>query len=162
LRLSSSLVKALSPLLGGVVAAALAASAVVGARTELASGCSVDYTVRSQWRDGFTADVRVTNRGVAIREWTLSWTFPGGQRVASGWNGDWSQSGETVSVRGIDSGAVLGTGSSASVGFHASPGRTAYGRTNPPPAQFLLDGVACTRSVERTPVMAGTGSAAMK
>ena len=34
----------------------------------------------------------------AIRSWTLRYTYPGGERFATGWKGTWSQSGDIVTV----------------------------------------------------------------
>ena len=59
-----------------------------------ATGCSVTYTVQSQWPGGFTANVAITNLGDAVSSWTLAFDFPNaGQKVTQGWGATWTQSG---------------------------------------------------------------------
>ncbi|WP_203791707.1 cellulose binding domain-containing protein, partial [Paractinoplanes rishiriensis] len=36
-----------------------------------AAGCSVNYTVASQWQGGFGANVTITNLGDPLSGWTL-------------------------------------------------------------------------------------------
>src|SRR6266508_3961005 len=77
--------------LGGMATAALPASA--------ATGCSIAYTVQSQWPDGFTANVAITNLGDPISSWTLTFDFPdASQRVTQGWSATWTQSRTQVSA----------------------------------------------------------------
>ena len=61
--------------------------------------CSVDYKT-NDWGSGFTADLTLTNRGTeAIDGWTLTYDYAGNQKLGNGWNGTWSQSGKTVTVK---------------------------------------------------------------
>src|SRR6185437_16691065 len=63
------------------------------------SACSVTYTVQNQWTGGFTASLNITNLGsTALNGWTLVFTFPGSQQVTQLWNGNVSQSGNTVTI----------------------------------------------------------------
>jgi hypothetical protein len=118
-----------------------------------ASGCSVAYTVTSRWGSGFNADVKVTNLGDPLSSWTLTWTFAAGQAVAQGWNGTFTQSGTSVSVRNAAYNGSLPTGGSVTPGF------TGSGSADPVPTAFALNGVACTGgTTSPTPTATPTGS----
>jgi len=105
---------------GAVVAVAgVAVIAVVVSRSPAAavSSCSATYTVTKQWPTGFTASIKVTSGPAAIRSWTLRYTYPGGERLTAGWEGTWSQSGDTVTVSNESWNGSLAPDSS--VGIHA-------------------------------------------
>lgn len=104
-----------------------------------AAGCRVDYTVTNQWNTGFGANVTVTNLGDPLSSWTLKWAFPGTQRVDSGWNGNFSQSGNQVTVTNAPYNGSLGTGASVVPGFNGT-----WSGSNPAPTAFTLNGVSCT------------------
>ena len=101
-------------------------------------GCSVAYTANA-WSTGFTADVRITNRGSAVSSWTLAFTVPANVTVTSGWSGVWSQSGSTVTVRNAAWNGSLGSGATTSAGFQA----TFTGATPANPTGYALNGVPC-------------------
>ncbi|WP_246002434.1 glycoside hydrolase family 6 protein [Allorhizocola rhizosphaerae] len=102
-------------------------------------GCSVAYRIDSQWPQGFTATVTITNRGPAINGWTLNFTFPGNQSITNSWNVRPTQSGNQVTA--LDGGwnASIPTNGTAGFGFQAT-----YSGTNAPPTGFRLNGVACS------------------
>ncbi|MGH3735738.1 MAG: cellulase family glycosylhydrolase [Micromonosporaceae bacterium] len=102
------------------------------------AACRVSYVVRSEWNTGFTADVTITNLGVATSGWTLGFGFPGDQRITNGWSATWSQDGAQVTARSLDWNANLPTGGATTVGFNGS-----YSGSNPTPADFTLNGRAC-------------------
>jgi non-reducing end alpha-L-arabinofuranosidase len=148
---------------------AAAATAVLGvtlvgvAGTQLASaataGCSVAYTVGSQWPGGFTASVTVTNLGDPVTSWRLNWGFATGQTITQLWNGSFTQSGAEVNVTNAAWNGSLGTGASTQFGFNGS-----YTDSNPVPASFSMNGVTCTGGVtpsssapSSTPPPAGNG-----
>jgi hypothetical protein len=58
--------------------------------------------------------------------------------VANGWNGTWSQSGTTVTVRNVAWNGGLPSGGTVSTGFQAS-----FSGSNPPLAAFALNGSSC-------------------
>jgi Cellulose binding domain len=91
---------AASVLVGGMIVATAttAAGATSASADPLASSCQAAYSVTRQWSTGFTAAITITNSDVGITAWTLRFTFPGDQQIDGGWDGDWSESGETVSV----------------------------------------------------------------
>ncbi|MGA5299150.1 cellulose-binding domain-containing protein [Nucisporomicrobium flavum] len=122
-----------------------AAVLVVPTMASAASACDVTYTVNS-WSNGFTADVKVTNRSAAVSPWTLTWTFPGDQRVTSGWSATVTQSGSAVTAAAPSWAPSLGTGASASFGFQGT-----YSGTNTAPASFSLNGVRCGEDTTTPP-----------
>src|SRR5215469_12578790 len=64
-----------------------------------ATSCSAAYSVATDWGSGFTANINVTNNGTtAITGWTLTYSYAGNQTLASGWAGNWTQSGKTITV----------------------------------------------------------------
>lgn len=102
-----------------------------------ATGCQVSWQV-NQWGNGFTADVRITNRGASLSSWTLTWTFTGNQQVTNGWNAQISQSGQSVTARNATWNGSLPANGTVSFGFQAT-----YSGSNPSPADFRLNGAAC-------------------
>jgi hypothetical protein len=120
----------------GVAAVALPASAA-------STGCSVTYTVASQWQGGFNANVAITNLGDPVSSWTLTFDFPDTfQKVSQGWSGTWSQSGTHVTVASMSWNGVLGTNANTSIGFIGT-----WTNTNPVPTSFALGATTCTGSV---------------
>src|SRR4051812_40620291 len=69
--------------------------------------CSVDYTT-NDWGSGFTASLNITNRGTeTISGWTVTYAYTGNQTLTNGWNGTWSQSGKTVTVKNASHNAAI-------------------------------------------------------
>jgi|GEM_PF-2825433 len=96
-------------------------SAVLTAGHREVSSCSAAYSVTDQWSSGFTAAITVTSGPVAIRSWTLRYTYPGSpgspgsEHLDEGWDGTWSQSGETVTVRNQSHNGSLAPDSSVGI-----------------------------------------------
>src|SRR5579871_148584 len=118
--------------LGGL---SLAAAAPASAST----GCSVAYTVQSDWGSGFVVNLTITNLGSPISNWTLAYSYAGNQTVTNGWNGNWTQSGKNVTVTNAAFNGSLGTNGTASPGAQFS-----YSGSNVNPTSFSLNGVQCT------------------
>ncbi|MEU4286135.1 cellulose binding domain-containing protein [Nocardiopsis dassonvillei] len=135
---------------GACLATALATGAALAAvatgPASAAAGCEVAYTVQNQWNDGFTAAVSVTNLGDPVDGWTLEWDFTAGERVTSGWNGEFSGSGNRVSVADTGWNAAIATGASVSFGFNGS-----HGGAPEVPDSFTLNGTVCTGGTEEPP-----------
>lgn len=108
------------------------------APTPRASTCTVVYTAPSQWQNGFTANVRITNAGPALDGWALTWTFPGDQRVTHAWSSVVTQDGARVTARNAPYNGRLPTGGRVELGFNG-----AFSGTNTAPTDFSLDGVPC-------------------
>ncbi|WP_372488323.1 CotH kinase family protein [Micromonospora hortensis] len=85
-----------------------------------AAGCTATYTVTSQWTGGFQGEVRVTAGTSAISNWTVTWTFTGGQSVAQAWNATVTSQGSTVTARNVAYNGALGVGASTAFGFLGS------------------------------------------
>jgi cellulose 1,4-beta-cellobiosidase len=119
----------------GLGGAGLAAAATTPASA--ATSCQVAYSANS-WSTGFTASITITNEGSALTSWTLAYTYSGNQQLAQGWSGNWSQSGETVTVTNASWNGSLATGASTSIGANFS-----YSGTNTAPAAFTINGTAC-------------------
>ncbi|GJF28017.1 hypothetical protein KNE206_07170 [Kitasatospora sp. NE20-6] len=103
------------------------------------AACSVAYRANS-WTGGFTADVTVKNTGTsAISGWTLTWTYPGDQKVTSAWNAKVTQSGAAVTATDLGYNGSLAPGASTGFGFQGT-----YGSNNTTPTAFTLNGAACT------------------
>ncbi|WP_433788802.1 cellulose-binding domain-containing protein [Actinoplanes sp. CA-252034] len=128
-------------------AAVLAAVTVVAAQgaSAAAAGCRITYTISSQWQGGFGASVAVTNLGDPVTGWTLRWSYGAGQTVAQAWNATVTQTGTAVTAVNASYNGALTTGGSASFGFNGS-----WTGSNPVPAAFTLNGVACTGGVTPT------------
>ncbi|MFI5839607.1 non-reducing end alpha-L-arabinofuranosidase family hydrolase [Catenuloplanes sp. NPDC051500] len=139
--------------LASAAGALLASAAVVVAMPAdaAAAGCSVAYTVSSQWQGGFGANVAITNLGDPLDGWTLTWTFGAEQTVTQAWNATLTQTGTTVSAKNAGYNGSVGTDASVSFGFNGS-----WTGSNPAPTGFALNGVACTGGI--TPTTSPTGS----
>jgi len=107
------------------------------APTNPGNGCAAVATV-NQWSGGFTADVKITNRGPAVTAWTLTFTVGSTVRLTNGWNGVWSQSGTTLTVSNATWNGPLATGASVTPGFQAT-----FTGSNPAPTGFVLNGTPC-------------------
>jgi Cellulose binding domain/Fibronectin type III domain len=108
------------------------------------SSCAVHYAVSSSWPGGFGASVTLTNKGpAAINGWTLTFTWPNsGEGIQSGWNGNWSQSGSTVTVTNASwNGTIAANGGTVSIGFNG----TDTGQ-NPAPVAFYINGTICANN----------------
>ncbi|MFJ8900466.1 glycoside hydrolase family 48 protein [Streptomyces sp. NPDC102359] len=100
--------------------------------------CSVDYKT-NDWGSGFTADLTVTNRGTDVIDgWTLTYSYTGNQRLVNGWNGSWSQSGPTVTVRNAGHNGRIAAGGAVTTGAQFS-----YSGSNAAPASFAVNGTTC-------------------
>ena len=132
----------LIPALAALLLSAAGLGAVAAAPANAATGCTVAYTVQSQWNTGFSASVSITNLGSPITSWTLAYSYSGDQTLAQGWSGNWSQSGENVTVTNASWNGSLGTNAPAQIGANFS-----YSGTNTNPATFTLNGVTCNGQV---------------
>ncbi len=81
----------------------------------------VTYTTTSQWAGGFTSAVTITNTGTApVSGWTLAFTFPGDQKITSGWNSTITQNGENVTAANASYDETISPGGSTSAGLQAT------------------------------------------
>jgi acetylxylan esterase len=102
--------------------------------------CHVTYTKTSEWAGGFVANVTINDTGTApIQGWKLTFTFPGDQKITSGWNATISQSGTSVSATNASFDATINPGGNVSFGFQGT-----WTSNDTAPASFSLNGTACS------------------
>ncbi len=83
--------------------------------------CSGTGSVASSWSGGFQASIVVADTGGGpLNGWTLSFTLPSGETLASTWGGTFTQSGQTVTVTNAPYDGVIKQGGSVSIGFTAN------------------------------------------
>ncbi len=83
--------------------------------------CRAAYRTTSAWGHGFVAEVTVTNTSsAALDGWTAAFTFGGDQRIASAWNGSFTQSGAGVTLTPATWNRTLAPGATATVGLIGS------------------------------------------
>ncbi|HEX3048114.1 MAG TPA: cellulase family glycosylhydrolase [Bacillota bacterium] len=108
--------------------------------TNRSAGYSVAYVIQSDWGSGATINVTITNNSTAVvNGWTLAFTFPGNQTITNLWNGSYTQSGASVSVKdgGFNANIPAG-GGSVNFGFNLN-----YSGSNAKPTSFTLNGTVC-------------------
>jgi hypothetical protein len=104
------------------------------------AACRVSYATQ-EWSGGFTANVTVANTGgTAINGWRLGFSYPGDQRITSGWNATVSQSGSSVTATNLSYNAGIPPGGSTSFGVQGT-----WASSDASPTAFTLNGSACTR-----------------
>ena len=101
--------------------------------------CTVTYSVAHTWPGGLQAQALLTNTSTSpVSGWTLTWSFAGDQRVTDLWNGDFTQSGERVSVTNASYDGTIAPSASVTIGFTGSSTGS-----DAPPAAFQLNGADC-------------------
>jgi hypothetical protein len=116
--------------------------------------CSVDYKT-NDWGSGFTADLTLTNRGTdAINGWTLTYGYSGNQKLTNGWNGTWSQSGQSITVKNASYNGTIAAGAAVNTGAQFT-----YSGTNTAPTSFAVNGTTCA-GAHQPPVTVLTSPAA--
>ncbi|WBP84706.1 cellulase family glycosylhydrolase [Kitasatospora cathayae] len=121
--------------------AALAALPLTGPSATAATGlsCNVSYAVGNDWGSGFTTNVTITDTGTTpINGWTLGYTYPGNQTLQNGWNGNWTQSGQTVTVTNPSYAPTINPGATYTTSANFS-----YTGTNTAPTAFTVNGTPC-------------------
>jgi mannan endo-1,4-beta-mannosidase len=82
--------------------------------------CTATYAVTGQWGGGFQGAVTVKAGAAAISSWTVTWTWPSGQRFTNTWNAAVTGSGDAVTARNMPYNGSLAAGGSTTWGFTAS------------------------------------------
>lgn len=103
------------------------------------------YKVSSQWSGGFVGDVTLKNLGSAVTSWTLTWSFPNGQTVASAWNATVTKSGSTVTAKNVAWNGAIATNGTAAFGFQGG-----FSSANGVPTSFAMNGTTCTGAATST------------
>ena len=101
--------------------------------------CSAAYSLTNTWPGGFQAQIVLTNTGSStISPWTLTWTFPGDQKISSMWTAVYTQSGENVTAASEPYNATIAPGGSVTIGFTGS-----FTSSDSSPASFAVNGTGC-------------------
>ena len=109
-------------------------------KEEWVPGSKVVYK-KNDWGSGFTTSIDITNQGDALNGWTLKYSYAGTQKLASGWSGKWSQSGQDVTVQNESWNGALASGATVNIGAQFT-----YSGTNTDPTSFTLNGTPCNGS----------------
>ncbi|MFI5895124.1 cellulase family glycosylhydrolase [Actinoplanes sp. NPDC051513] len=105
--------------------------------TPATGGCTATYKQDNAWQGGFQGSLTVKNTGGgAVNPWSVTWSWPSGVTLASGWNATVTQSGTTVTAAAPTYAGSLAAGASVTVGFTANGAASA-------PATVKLNGAAC-------------------
>ncbi|MBM2619542.1 cellulose binding domain-containing protein [Actinoplanes sp. LDG1-06] len=101
--------------------------------------CRVTYRTTSEWTGGFVAEVTITNTGTTpVNGWSLAFTMPGNQRVATSWNAAFTQTGAAVTLTDAHWNARIPAGASVTAGLL---GR--WTTSNAAPTSFTLNNAPC-------------------
>jgi endo-1,4-beta-xylanase len=101
--------------------------------------CHVTYTKNSEWPGGFTAQVVIANTGTTtINGWSLTFTFPGDQKITSNFNGRFSQTGENATLANASYNGTIAPGASITDGFQGT-----WTSSDANPTSFSINGTAC-------------------
>ena len=101
--------------------------------------CHVTYTKNSEWPGGFTAQVTIANTGTTtINGWSLTFTFPGDQKISSNFNGGFSQTAENATLTNAGYNGTIAPGASITDGFQGS-----WTSSDASPTSFSVNGTAC-------------------
>jgi cellulose 1,4-beta-cellobiosidase len=121
---------------GNVSAPSAAVSATTSSGNNGGGGCKATYSIGSDWGNGFTANVTVTNTGSsATSSWKVTWTWAGNQQITNMWNANNQQSGQNETATNMSYNGTIAPGANTSFGFQGT-----YSGTNAAPT------LTCTAS----------------
>jgi len=106
--------------------------------------CTAKYTITEQWNTGFSGDVVIENQGTALHDWQVTWTMPAAQTVSQSWNGEFSQSGDAVTVNAADWNKIIPSGEGLAFGFNGT-----HKGENPIPIDIQVNGTRCTGQADQ-------------
>ncbi|WP_327118339.1 cellulose binding domain-containing protein [Streptomyces sp. NBC_01341] len=138
--------------LGALVAAA-AVGGTVFALTGTAQAAAVGaaYTRTSGWTGGYTGQYVITNdAGPARSGWTLEFDLASGTKIDSLWNGEYTVTGNHVTVKPASWNKDLAPGGAVTVGFVTTSSAKAAD-----PTGCLIDDTACSADGGATPEPSG-------
>ncbi|MEU1749989.1 protein kinase domain-containing protein [Micromonospora arida] len=104
-----------------------------------AAPCEVAYALRTDSGTEFAAELTLTNTGAReLRDWAMSFTFPGQQKVTKAEPAPVHQQGSTVLIRPAAQRATLAPGAAEKVTLTGK-----YSGANPLPVEFRLGEATC-------------------
>ncbi|HEX3791596.1 MAG TPA: endo-1,4-beta-xylanase [Pseudonocardiaceae bacterium] len=102
--------------------------------------CHVSYARQTEWAGGFVANLTISDTGsAAITNWSLTFSFPGDQRITNGWNATLAQSGTAVTATNAGYNSTISPGGSTSLGFQGT-----WTSNDSSPTAFSVNGVSCS------------------
>jgi len=102
--------------------------------------CHVAYSLTNSWATGFQAGVTLTNTGTSpISSWSVTWTFPGDQKITQMWSATFAQTGEAVTAVNEPYNGTIAAGANVTFGFTGS-----FSSSDANPTSFKVNGTACT------------------
>ncbi|HYS40662.1 MAG TPA: cellulose binding domain-containing protein, partial [Pseudonocardiaceae bacterium] len=123
----------------GASGAAAVTWTIAGSGTGGGGTCHVVYTKASEWAGGFVANITINNTGTsAINGWTLTYAFPGDQKITNAWNATVTQNGAAVSATNMSFDATIAPGGNVSYGYQGT-----WTANDTAPSSFSLNGTAC-------------------
>jgi len=103
------------------------------------STCHVTYTKSSEWAGGFVANLTVGNTGTsAINGWTLTYAFPGDQKITNAWNATVTQNGTAVTATNASFDGTIAPGTNVTFGYQGT-----WTSNDTSPGSFTVNGKAC-------------------
>ncbi|MFG1805956.1 cellulose binding domain-containing protein [Streptomyces sp. NPDC049040] len=133
------------------VAAALAGGGFALAGSASAATVGAAYSKTSDWGSGYTGQYEISNStGSTLDGWTLTFQLPAGTTISSLWNGTYTVSGQTVTVKPAGWNSSIAPGGTADIGFVASATGSAGD-----PVGCLINNAKC--SVDSGPTATPTG-----
>ncbi len=106
------------------------------------AACELDYKVHGTWPNGFIAQVWLRNLGdEPIKDWNVSWTFAGDERITDLWGGSETQTGANVEIDSMSWNSTVRPGGEVTFGF---VGASAAGPSGI--EDVLVNGLACSAS----------------
>lgn len=102
--------------------------------------CQVAYSLTNSWSTGFQAGITLTNTGTSpISSWSITWTFPGDQKITQMWNATFTQTGEAVTAVNESYNGTIAAGANVTFGFTGS-----FTSSDTNPTSFKVNGTTCT------------------
>jgi len=102
--------------------------------------CHIAYSLTNSWSTGFQAGVTLTNTGTSpLTPWSVTWTFPGDQKITQMWTAVFTQTGEAVTASNEPYNATIAAGANVTFGFTGS-----FSASNANPTGFKVNGTTCT------------------
>jgi hypothetical protein len=78
------------------------------------------YVLNSQWDNGFTASVRITNNGTqTIQGWNVNWNYSDGSKITGSWNTNLSGN-NPYSAKNVNWNATISPGQTVEFGFQGN------------------------------------------
>ena len=120
----------------------VAGLAVNASPAQAAVACQVTYAKQWDNGSGFGANLTINNLGDALTSWSLTFAFAGNQQASQGWSGNWTQSGQNVTVTNMPWNGNIGTGGQTSASIRlevlnlfnivqwAAPASAAFGNSS--------------------------------